>query len=153
MTAINVRGEPWTGSYLLSEAAATKLGVGHIDLPLESRGAPQRDRIRQLLKVYQTMPGAGLLYCKAGADRAGLAAGLCVLFEGGSVSDALRQLSLRHGHVKQGPTGILDCFFLRYQRDGERQGKPFLDWLDQDYDELALRDDYRTKGIASFIND
>ncbi len=149
---INLRGATQTGSYHLSRDAALKLGLAHHDLSLESRGAPQRERILRLLDIYRTMPGPGLVHCKSGADRAGLAAGLCVLFEGGTAAAALRQLSFRFGHIKQARTGILDAFFLRYQRDGEGR-KPFLEWLDQDYDEAALRRDFHANGLASFIND
>lgn len=149
---INLRGATQTGSYHLSRDAALKLGLAHHDLSLESRGAPQRERILRLLEIYRAMPGPGLVHCKSGADRAGLAAGLCVLFEGGTAAAALRQLSFRFGHIKQARTGILDAFFLRYRRDGEGR-KPFLEWLDQDYDEAALRRDFHANGLASFIND
>jgi protein tyrosine/serine phosphatase len=151
-TVINLRGPTGTGSYHLSRDAAQKLGVTYADLSLESRGAPHRDRILRLHDLYRAAPGPMLLHCKSGADRAGLAAGLCLMFEGGSASDALRQLSWRFGHIKQARTGILDAFFLRYQREGEGR-KPFLDWLDQDYDETTLRRDFHANGLASFIND
>ena len=151
-TLINLRGVTGSGSYHLSRDAAEKAGLAVHDLSLESRGAPHRDRILRLRDIYRAMPGPGLLHCKSGADRAGLAAGLCVLFEGGSAADALKQLSWRFGHIKQARTGILDAFFLRYQREGEGH-KPFLDWLDQDYDEAALRRDFHANGLASFIND
>jgi len=151
-TVINLRGATGTGSYHLSRDAAEKAGVAYHDLSLESRGAPHRDRILRLLEIYRGMPGPGLLHCKSGADRAGLAAGICLLFEGRSASEALRQLSWRFGHIRQARTGILDAFFLRYQRDGEGR-KSFLDWLDQDYDEAALRRDFHANGLASFIND
>jgi protein tyrosine/serine phosphatase len=151
-TVINLRGATGTGSYHLSRDSAEKLGLAHHDLALESRGAPHRDRIARLLEIYRAAPGPILLHCKSGADRAGLAAGLCLLFEGGSANDALRQLSWRYGHIKQARTGILDAFFLRYQRDCEGR-KLFLDWLNQDYDEAALRRDFRANGLASFIND
>lgn len=151
-TVINLRGVTGTGSYHLSHDAAGKLGLTTYDLSLESRGAPHRDRILRLFDIYRAMPGPGLLHCKSGADRAGLAAGLCILFEGGSAADALRQLSWRYGHIKHARTGILDAFFLRYQRDGEGR-KHFLDWLEQDYDEDALRRDFHANGLASFIND
>ena len=98
------------------------------------------------------MRAPALLHCKSGADRAGLAAGLFVLFEGGTARDALRQLSLRFGHIRQAKTGILDAFFLRYQREAEGR-KPFLDWVREDYDEAALRRDFHANGLASFIND
>lgn len=151
-TVINLRGATQTGSYHLSRDAALQLGLIHNDLSIESRGAPHRDRILRLHDIYRAMPGPGLLHCKSGADRAGVAAGLCVLFEGGSAADALKHLSWRYGHLKQARTGILDAFFLRYQREGEGR-KPFLDWLDQDYDEAALRADFHANGLASFIND
>lgn len=150
-TIINLRGVTGSGSYHLSRDAALKAGLAYHDLSLESRGAPHRDRIMKLYEIYRAMPGPGLLHCKSGADRAGLAAGLCVLFEGGTAAQALRQLSLRHGHIKQAKTGILDAFFLRYQRDGEGR-KPFLRWLNEDYDREALRRDFKANGLASFID-
>jgi protein tyrosine/serine phosphatase len=93
-----------------------------------------------------------LLHCKSGADRAGLAAGLIVLFEGGTAADAMRHLSLRYGHIRQARTGILDAFFLRWQREGEGH-KTFIDWVQQDYDEASLRRDFHANGLASFVND
>ena len=150
-TIINLRGATGTGSYHLSRDAALKLGIAYHDLSLESRGAPHRDRILRLHDIYRALPGPGLLHCKSGADRAGLAAGLCVLFEGGTAAQALRQLSLRFGHIKQARTGILDAFFLRYQKDGEGR-KPFLRWLTEDYDREALRRDFRANGLASFVD-
>lgn len=151
-TVINLRGATGSGSYHLSRDAARTSGLAYHDLAMESRGAPHRDRILRLLEIYRALPGPALLHCKSGADRAGLAAGLCLLFEGGSANDALRQLSWRYGHIRQARTGILDAFFLRYQREGEGR-KPFLEWLDQDYDEAALRRDFHANGLASFIND
>ena len=149
---VNLRGETGTGSYHLSRDAAVREGVAYHDLSMESRGAPHRDRILRLHEIWRSTPGPILLHCKSGADRAGLASGLCLLFEGRSAAEALRQLSWRYGHIKQARTGILDAFFLRYQRDGEGR-KPFLTWLDEDYDEAALRRDFHANGLASFIND
>lgn len=149
---VNLRGATQSGSYHLSRDAALKQGLAHHDLSLESRGAPHRDRILRLYDIYRGASGPILLHCKSGADRAGLAAGLCVLFEGGTAKDALRQLSLRHGHIRQARTGILDAFFLRYQRDGEGR-KPFFAWLEQDYDAAALKRDFHANGLASLIDE
>lgn len=149
---INLRGRAGNGSDALSRAAAERLGLDFFDMALESRGAPQRDRILRLHDIYRGLRGPTLLHCKSGADRAGLAAGLIVLFEGGSAADALRQLSLRFGHIRQARTGILDAFFLRWQREGEGR-KPFLDWVCEDYNEAELRQDFHANGLASFLND
>jgi protein tyrosine/serine phosphatase len=151
-TLINLRGRTQSGSDALSREAAQDLGLVFHDMAFESRGAPQRERILRLHGIYQSMPTPAVMHCKSGADRAGLAAGLMVLFEGGTSAAALRQLSWRFGHIRQARTGILDAFFLRYQRDGEGR-KPFLDWVREDYDEALLRRDFRANGLASFIND
>lgn len=151
-TLINLRGPTGNGSDALSREAARRLGLDFVDMALESRGAPQRDRILRLHGIYAGMRGPALIHCKSGADRAGLAAGLIILFEGGSARQALRQLSWRFGHVRQAKTGILDAFFLRWQREGEGR-KPFLEWVREDYDEAELRRDFHANGLASFVND
>ena len=151
-TLINLRGRTQSGSDALSREAAQNLGLVFHDIAFESRGAPQRDRILRLHGIYQSMQTPAIMHCKSGADRAGLAAGLMVLFGGGTSADALRHLSWRFGHVRQARTGILDAFFLRYQREGEGR-KTFLEWVLQDYDEDLLRRDFRANGLASFIND
>lgn len=149
---INLRGKTQSGSDALSREAARLLGLDFYDMAIESRGAPQKDRILRLHGIYTAMQTPAVMHCKSGADRAGLAAGLIILFEGGTAADALSQLSWRFGHIKQAKTGILDAFFLRYQREGEGR-KSFLDWVRDDYDEAALRRDFHANGLASFIND
>jgi protein tyrosine/serine phosphatase len=151
-TLINLRGETHNGSDALSRDAAARLGLDFIDMALESRGAPQRERILRLHGIFRDMRAPALMHCKSGADRAGLAAGLFVLFQGGTAREALQQLSLRFGHIRQARTGILDAFFHHYAREAEGK-KPFLDWVREDYDEAALRRDFHANGLASFIND
>lgn len=151
-TLINLRGQTNNGSDALTRDMAARLGLDFIDMALESRGAPQRDRILRLHDIYRTMRRPAIIHCKSGADRAGLAAGLYVLFQGRTAAEALTQLSWRFGHVRQSRTGILDAFFLHYARHGEGR-KSFLDWVREDYDEQALRRDFRANGLASFLND
>jgi protein tyrosine/serine phosphatase len=151
-TIINLRGKTQSGSDALSRDAARRLGLEFHDMALESRGAPQVDRIMRLHTIYRTMRAPAIIHCKSGADRAGLAAGLFVLFEGGTAREALQQLSLRFGHIRQAKCGILDAFFLHYQREAEGR-KPFLDWVQQDYDAAALKRDFHANGLASFLND
>jgi protein tyrosine/serine phosphatase len=150
---INLRGATQNGSDALSRDSAARLGLDFYDMALESRGAPHRDRILRLAEIFRTMRAPALVHCKSGADRAGLAAGLFVLIEGGTTQQALRQLSWRFGHVRHSKTGILDAFFLTYQRDGEAAGKDFLTWVREDYDEAALRSAYKSSRLAGFIND
>lgn len=151
-TLINLRGHRQCGSDALSREAAARLGLRHIDMAFESRGAPHRDRILRFHAIYRGLHGPALMHCKSGADRAGLASGLAILFEGGSAAEALGQLSWRFGHWRAARTGILDAFFLRYAREAEGR-RPFLEWVAEEYDEAALKRDFVARGLASFVTD
>jgi hypothetical protein len=151
-TLVNVRGKRDCGSDALSRGQAGALGLTHVDMAFESRGAPHRDRILRFAEIYRNLATPALLHCKSGADRAGLASALAVLFEGGTAAEAGRQLSLRFGHFSRSKTGILDAFFVVYAREAEGR-IPFLDWVKTEYDETKLRADFRASGLSSFIND
>ncbi len=151
-TLINVRGKRECGADALSRDAAAQLGMTHIDMAFESRGAPHRERILRFHGIYQTLETPALLHCKSGADRAGLASGLAIMFEGGTASDALKQLSWHYGHFSRSNTGILDAFFRLYQQTAEGR-VPFLEWVATEYDETALRAAFRSHGLSNFLND
>ncbi len=151
-TLVNLRGHRSCGSDALSREAARRLGLDHVDMAFESRGAPHRDRILRFHDIYTTMKTPALMHCKSGADRAGLAAGLAILFEGGTSAQALRQLSWRYGHFRRSPTGVLDAFFIHYAAVAEGRQK-FLDWVRDDYDEAALGRTFRAHGLSSFLTD
>ncbi len=151
-TLINLRGHRQCGSDALSRAASAELGLRHIDMAFESRGAPHRDRILRFAEIYRTLETPALMHCKSGADRAGLAAGLAILFEGGTSAAALEQLSWRFGHWSRSRTGVLDAFFIRYATEAEGR-MPFLHWVEHVYDETALRRDFVAGGLSSFLVD
>ena len=152
-TLINLRGhQSSNGADTLSRDMAARLGLDFIDVSLRGRDAPDANTILHLHDLYTSMSAPALMHCKSGADRAGFAAGLCVLFHGGTAAAALRQLSVRFGHIRQARAGVLDAFFLLYARDGEGR-KPFLDWVREDYDRDALRRDFHANRLASLIHD
>jgi protein tyrosine/serine phosphatase len=94
------------------------------------------------------------MHCKSGADRAGLMSVLYLHFRQGEPIDrALRMLSLRYGHMRQGKTGILDYFFERYLSDGAAKGMTLLEWVDKDYDPEALRAEFHSQWWANLIVD
>ncbi len=151
-TLINLRGHRQCGSDALSRAAARRLGLVHQDMAFESRGAPHRDRILRFADIYAGLRMPALMHCKSGADRAGLAAGLAILIEGGSAAAALAQLSWRFGHFSRSRTGILDAFFHLYAKEAEGR-VPFLDWVAQGYEENQLRAGFSAAGLSTFLTD
>ena len=151
-TLINLRGQRFCGSDVLSRDAAERLGLTHVDMAFESRGAPHRDRILRFAEIYRQAQLPALMHCKSGADRAGLASGLVLLFEGGTAADALKQLSWRYGHFSRARTGILDAFFLLYAREAEGRVQ-FLDWVRDGYDEAWLRQAFKADRLSSFLTD
>lgn len=152
-TVINLRGHRADcGSDALGRQAAATLGLVQVDAPFESRGAPHKDRILRLAETFRTMQEPALLHCKSGADRTGLAAGLWLVLQGRPPEAALAQLSWRFGHLRQSRTGILDAFFEAYVT-AHLTGKPFLDWLREDYDEATLRARFQSRPWADRLMD
>ena len=150
-TIINLRGHRQDcGADALSRAEAARLGVTLIDAPFESRGAPHRDRIERLVALLPNLREPILIHCKSGADRTGLIAAVWLLLQGRPPAEAMRQLSLRYGHFAAARTGILDAFVALYAKAWP---KPFLQWLREDYDEAALRRDFRSRKWADAITD
>ena len=88
-TLVNLHGHRQCGSDALSRSASKTLGLDHLDMAFESRGAPHRARILRFYGMYQTLHFPLLMPCTSGADRAGPASGLVVLFQGGPATQAL----------------------------------------------------------------
>ena len=154
-TVINLRGNRADcGADALSRAEAARLGLAHIDAPFESRGAPHKDRILRLAAIFQDMDEPALIHCKSGADRTGLAAGLWLMLQGRPVTEALAQLSLRHGHVAASRTGILDAFFKSFAVFQQANPEiPFVEWVQGTYDEAALRQSFSSNPWADRLVD
>jgi len=109
---INVRGKKNGESWYMEEIKTCRnLGVRHYDLKLSPKKAPSPRRIQELLRLFRIAPRPVLIHCKAGADRAGLAAAIWkMVIDGAPQSEARRHLSIRYGHMPLGPTQALDTF-------------------------------------------
>ncbi|MEQ8745934.1 tyrosine-protein phosphatase [Pyruvatibacter sp.] len=138
-TILNLRGARNCGSYVLEREACEKYGIALIDMPLESRGAPQIDRLNRAREIFTTIEYPILMHCKSGADRAGIGSALYMMLkEGRRVEEAKKQLSLRYGHVRQAKTGVLDAFLEEYEARNARQPIDFMTWVNTEYDRDAL---------------
>ncbi len=155
-TIVNLRGERNCGSYLLEREACERLGLTMVDFPLGSREAPSATRLQGLHDLFQSIAYPALLHCKSGADRVGLASALYLHWRGGEpIAEAVGQLSLRHGHIRQGKTGVLDHFFAVFERQAAAGGpKDLLAWSQSAaYDPAAIKADFKASGWGDLLVD
>jgi protein tyrosine/serine phosphatase len=139
-TIINLRGESTKGYYLLEKEACEAEGVTLVDFQVFSRDTPKVETINAARELFDTIDYPALMHCKSGADRAGLMSALYMIFrQGMPVAKAMQQLSGRYLHVKSGKTGMLDAFFDAYLTDTKDTPKPFLDWVNEDYDPAEVK--------------
>ena len=151
---LNLRGYRDCGAYRLEQKACRANGIEMIDFALFSRGAPAKETIRDAALLLERAAYPMLMHCKSGADRAGLMAVLYMhLKEGAPMREAVKQLSWRFGHFRDGATGVLDAFFDEYLAFDARTPTPFLQWVDQHYDPEALKRSFRPTGLGSLLVD
>ncbi len=155
-TILNLRGRRDTcGAYQLERDVAAQLGLTLINFPCRSRGMPEKSTLREAARLFGEIDYPVLMHCKSGADRAGFFAALYLhLHEGKPIREAMRQLSLRYGHVKAAKTGMLDKFLEQYaaDTDGDDPAK-FLPWVEDVYDPIAMAADFTESRAGSFLVD
>jgi protein tyrosine phosphatase (PTP) superfamily phosphohydrolase (DUF442 family) len=153
-TIINLRGGREHGAWPLQREACVRNGVALREITLRSRAAPEREVLLSLPAFFDEIAYPALAHCKSGADRAGLFAALYLLVrKGATVAEARRQLSLRFGHVQLAKTGVLDAFLDAYEREGERNGLAFMDWVRDVYDPARIDAAFHENFWASLLVD
>jgi protein tyrosine/serine phosphatase len=139
-TILNLRGPSDTGYYALEREACEEHGITMIDARMHSREPPSREQVRQAKQLFDTIAYPALMHCKSGADRAGV---MAVLYKhlkmGLPITEAVEQLGLKYLHVKQGKTGMIDYFFAAYLEETKQRGKPFMAWVEEDYDKARVK--------------
>lgn len=154
-TVINLRGARDEAFYWLERDACAKLGLTMIDAPLDSREAPQTDRIRLARELFETVEYPVLIHCKSGADRAGLMGALYRHFRlGQPMAVAKSELGRRTLHNREGKTGVLDEFLETYARDIEPTGMGLIEWMESPaYDAKAMTRNFRSKWWGELLVD
>lgn len=149
-TIVNLRGERPCGSYWLEQAACREHGIELVNYQVRSRAAPSREELRGARDLFERIEYPMLMHCKSGADRAGLMSVLYQHLRGGvPMEQAIGQLSLRYGHIRQADTGVLDAFFRRYIDDTRDKPMPFFEWVETVYDPDELKRSFRANGLAT----
>lgn len=149
-TVINLRGEQSYGTRWLEQQACARHGLTLVDLTLRSRAAPSLAEFQAMKDVLAKAEYPILVHCKSGADRAGLMSVMIShLHDGQPIREALKQLSLRYGHVRSADTGVLDAVFHRYLADEARTGIAFWDWVETVYDAREVNSTFKARGWAN----
>ena len=150
-TVINLRGEEQTyGTRWLEERACERNGLALVNLRLRSRAAPTRAEFQSIKNVLETVQFPILIHCKSGADRAGLMAVMVAHLHGGQpIRQAMKQLSLRYGHVRSADTGVIDAVFEHYLEAEAKTGIGFWDWVQNVYDAREVSSTFKARGWAN----
>lgn len=146
-TVINLRGARDEPFYWLEREACQRLGLVLINAPLDSREAPDVERVRNAEHLFRTIEYPVLIHCKSGADRAGLMAALYrYLAKGEPMAQAKSELGRRTLHNREGKTGVLDEVLETYADRYESKGVGLIEWMSgPDYDPSLITHDYRAK--------
>lgn len=152
-SVLSLRGGMMFGSLPLEIEACAREGLSFRRIKVKSRQLPAREDFRAILAAMRAAEPPVLYHCKSGADRAGFVAVLHMhLIEGQPLRDALAQLSLRYGHVREAKTGLLDRFFEAYLE--ETGGSIGLeDWVETAYDPARIAREFRAGGWANLLVD
>jgi protein tyrosine/serine phosphatase len=153
-TILNLRGKADTGYYALEKEACERNGIALVDQRMHSREPPSREQIRRAKEIFETIEYPALMHCKSGADRAGAMAVLYAHFKMGlPIAAAMEQLSLKYLHVRQGKTGMIDFFFQTYLDETKTSGKPFMQWVEEDYDKARVKSSFMGTWWANILVD
>lgn len=121
--------------HALEAGECAALGLRLRNVALQSREAPRRVRLLELLDVFDTLERPALIHCKSGADRTGLAAALWAIHvEGRSVAEARAGFSLWHLHFSWSKTGVLDRVLDAYEARLMQGDITLRAWIETEYD-------------------
>ncbi|MAJ24420.1 MAG: protein tyrosine phosphatase [Rickettsiales bacterium] len=149
---INLRGERHCSSFYLENDFCKKNKIKIYNFPISSRDIPDKDKLLGFNELLNKIDYPCLMHCKSGADRAGLAAALYLIFKKNySLSKAVKQLTIKHLHIKYAKTGILDYFFSQLIKKGISNKSDLIKWLNKDYDKQALKKSFKVNSILDAL--
>lgn len=153
-TIVNLRGGFGTSFHQLEREACERAGIKLENFTVTSRGAPTLEQVRGAKELFERITYPALMHCKSGADRAGLMSTLYMHYrQGQPIEQAMKMLSLRYGHVRQGKTGVIDYFFEQYLARGKSKGLSLIEWMERDYDPDQLKANFQSSWWGNVLVD
>lgn len=147
-TILNLRGATIHAHYKFEVESCQQLGLRLIDIALSARRAPSVELLQQVLDTLDSLDGPTLMHCKSGADRTGLVSAIYYLHVlKRPVEEAKKMLSFRYLHLKFTSTGILDYIIDLYGKRQQQGPISFRDWVETEYDQLAVREAFENLGF------
>ena len=148
-TIVNLRGKRDCASYLMEVEACRRHGITLVDFQVHSRQPPSRDTIHAARELFARIEYPALIHCKVGSDRSGIMGALYLLVaDNQPVEAAIRQLSLRYGHIRHSKAGVLDHFLEEFRDHGTAD---FFAWVDGHYDPAATKASHRSRRWADLL--
>ncbi|MFT5139484.1 MAG: protein tyrosine/serine phosphatase [Lysobacterales bacterium] len=118
-----------------------ELGVERHEIGLDLTFSPRIDHLLELRDLLQNAPRPLLVYCRAGADRTGLASVMTKLLDGSSTLEQARaQVALEFLAVREDSIGILvfDKYAAWLKSEGFSHASPlFNQWLENEFIDLS----------------
>lgn len=160
-TVVNLRGDNPSAALFFEEEACARLGLTLVHTRVFSREAPSPETLTRLRSLFDAIEYPALFHCKSGADRVGLVATLYLFMKAEEPLDtALRQLSLRYGHVRAGKTGVIDAAFDAYRAHAQEMNTSltdvdaFMRWAHSDaYDPVRLKAEHGGKWWGNLLTE
>ncbi len=159
-TVVNLRGSKPSSFLFLEEEACADLGLNFETFRVYSREAPSLEIILGARELLNRIEYPALFHCKSGADRAGVFSVLYLfLHEGLPLDEAVKQLSLRYGHVRQGKTGVIDYAFdlyFAYARENDvslNDQDAFINWATNHYDHVQVKADFKAAWWGALLTE
>lgn len=142
---LSLRGPSNQAFYALEKEAADNLGIQFEAVRLNARMASPSSEFIALFDHFRTLPKPWVMHCKSGADRAGLASAIYVMWSGGTIEDARAHLSWRYLHLNNKNTGICDYILETYDTARQETGIGIEDWFRTIYDDSEIQAAYDAK--------
>ena len=141
--------------HVLEKDACERYGVKQVHFVVFSREVPSRAQVLSAKQLFEELEYPAMMHCKSGADRAGVMSVLYMHFrQKKPISEAIRQLDMKFGHIRAGLTGVLDYCFEKYLREVEPLGVSYEDWVKSDaYDPQAIKQEFKAQWWGTLLSD